>query len=267
MNYSWNEQDFLRDAEAHVPIPEEDKPVIRDAEELRALLQSRRAEAGPGEQPDFRYTKFRELDLSGWDLRDLDLRRATFEGCDLRGTDFSCSWMDHVAFYDNDLRGMKLRNCRARGCSYRFQDMEGIDFSGANIYASVLEDAINQDKVIIDDETKWYRMSCPETGPFVAWKCCTDLRVVMLLVPAEAKRCMATLESGRVSKAKVLSIKSIDETQSFTWAQSTVDPDFYYEVGKWLEPANGFQEDRWKDSSQGIHFFLERQQCVDYQSK
>jgi glutamate racemase len=26
-------------------------------------------------------------------------------------------------------------------------------------------------------------------------------------------------------------------------------------------------EDRWKDSSPGIHFFLDRQQCVDYQSK
>jgi hypothetical protein len=46
-----------------------------------------------------------------------------------------------------------------------------------------------------------------------------------------------------------------------------VDADFYYEVGKWLEPANGFQEDRWKDSSPGIHFFLDREQCVAYQSK
>ena len=89
----------------------------------------------------------------------------------------------------------------------------------------------------------------------------------MMLVPADAKRCMATMETGRVSRVKVLKITSIDETENYTWAQSTVDPDFYYEVGKWLEPANGFQEDRWKDSSPGIHFFLDRQQCVDYQSK
>ena len=92
-------------------------------------------------------------------------------------------------------------------------------------------------------------------------------RVVMMLVPRDAHRCMATMETGRVSKVKVLKITNIDETENYTWAQSTVDSDFYYEVGKWLEPANGFQEDRWKDSSPGIHFFLDRQQCVDYQSK
>lgn len=269
MNFSQSETDFIRDAESYVPIPESDKPVIASEEELRELIETRRrAAAGTGKQPDFMYSKFNGLDLSGWDMRDLNLKRATFDGCNLNGTDFSGSFMDHVAFYNNDIRNMKLHGCNARGCSFRFQDMTGIDLSGANIYASVLEDATNQDKVIVDDDTKWYKMRCPEFGkPFIAWKCCTDLRVVMMLVPADAKRCMSTMETGRVSRVKVLSIKSIDEKEQFTWAQSTVDPDFYYEVGKWLEPANGFQEDRWKDSSQGIHFFLEREQCVAYQSK
>ena len=267
MNFSQTENDFLRDAEAYIPISDSDKPVIRSEDELRALLEERRAGAAPGTRPDFMHTKFIGLDISGWDMTGLDLRRTTFDGCNLNGTDFSDSEMDHAAFYNNDLRNMKICRCHARGCSFRFQDMTGIDLSGANIYASVLEDAYNQDKVIIDDDTKWYRMSCPEEGPFIGWKCCTDLRVVMMLVPADAKRCMATMETGRVSKVKVLSIKSIDETESYTWAQSTVDPDFYYEVGKWIEPANGFQEDRWKDSSPGIHFFLDRQQCVDYQAK
>lgn len=270
MNFSQSESDFIRDAEAYVPMPESEKPVISSVDELEQLLAERREAAkadGSGVMPDFMHSKFKGLDLHGRDMTGLNLKRATFEDCDLNGTDFSDSDMDHVAFYNNDLRNMKLCRCNARGCSFRFQDMEGIDLSGANIYASVLEDAHNQDKVIIDDDTKWYRMRCPEEGPFIAWKCCTDLRVVMMLVPAEAKRCMSTMETGRVSKVKVLKITSIDETEKYTWAQSTVDPDFYYEVGKWLEPANGFQEDRWKDSSQGIHFFLDRQQCVDYQSK
>lgn len=268
MNFSQSESDFIKDAEAYVPIKESDKPVIESADELRTLLEERRAAAAPDTQPDFRHTKFIGIDISGWDMTGLNLKRATFDRCNLNGTDFSYSDLDHVAFYNNDLRGMKLCRCKARGCSFRFQDMTGIDLSGANIYASVLEDAMNQDKVIIDDDTKWYKMRCPEFGKaFIAWKCCTDLRVVQMLVPPDAKRCMSTLETGRVSRVKVLSIKSIDESERFTWAQSTVDPDFYYEVGKWLEPANGFQEDRWKDSSQGIHFFLEREQCVAYQSK
>ncbi|MBR0373875.1 MAG: pentapeptide repeat-containing protein [Mogibacterium sp.] len=264
MNFSSSESDFIKENESYVPMAVADKPRIETTDALREKL----AERTPGSLLDMRHTVFKGIDISGWDMTGLNLSWATFENCNLRGTDFSGSKLDHVAFYNNDIRDMKLRGCLARGCSFRFQDMTGIDLSGANIYSSVLEDATNQDKVIIDDNTKWYKMRCPEVGQaFIAWKCCTDLRVVMMLVPADAKRCMSTLETGRAAKVKVLKITSIDESESFTWAQSTVDPDFYYEVGKWLEPANGFQEDRWKDSSPGIHFFLDRQQCVDYQAK
>ncbi|MBR2673865.1 MAG: pentapeptide repeat-containing protein [Mogibacterium sp.] len=297
MNFTSSERDYIEENEAYVPISESEKRRVRSTETLFALMKSAGTEAVGTEEtksdtatvgietaksnalavaattvesglPDMRHCIFSDLDLRGRDMRGLDLSRSTFENCDLRGTDFSGSKMDNVAFYNNKLMGMKLCGCKARGCSFRFQDMTDIDLRGANIYASVLEDAINQDKVIVDDETEWYRMRCPEEGEaFVAWKCCTDLRVVMMLVPRDAKRCMATMETGRAERVKVLKITNIDETENFTWAQSTVDPDFYYEVGKWLEPANGFQEDRWKDSSPGIHFFLDRQQCVDYQSK
>ena len=261
MNFSQSEKDFIEEASRYSSGGERKK--ITDINEVKELLAGR----SDTDQLDLSETIFLGLDLSNWDMSNLNLRRATFDNCNLHATDFHNSMMDHVAFYDCDIKEMKLNNCLVRGASFRGNDMEGIDLSGANIYAAVLEDATNQDKVIIDDDTRWYKMRCPEEGPFIAWKCCTELRVVQLLVPADAKRCQATMETGRVSKAKVLSIKSIDETQKWDWAQSTVDPDFYYEVGKWIEPANGFQEDRWKDSSPGIHFFMERQQCVDYQSK
>lgn len=62
-----------------------------------------------------------------------------------------------------------------------------------------------------DNELYTLFMRCPEEGEaFIAWKCCTDLRVVMMLVPKDAKRCMATMETGRVSKVKVLKIMNID---------------------------------------------------------
>lgn len=267
MNFTSSEMDFVKENEAYRPIPESDKRRLESPEAFDAELDRMRG-AAAGAMPDMRHCIIKGIDLAGRDLKGIDFRRATFDGCNLHGTDFSGSEMDNVAFYNNDLTGMKLCGCKARGCSFRFQDMTGIDLRGANIYSSVLEDALNQDKVITDDDTKWYKMRCPEEGEaFIAWKCCTDLRVVMMLVPRDAHRCMATMETGRVSKVKVLKITNIDETENYTWAQSTVDPDFYYEVGKWLEPANGFQTDRWKDSSPGIHFFLDRQQCVDYQSK
>ena len=113
MNFSQSETDFIRDAEAYVPIAESDKPVVDSEDALKDLLEERRAAAAPGSMPDFMHTKFIGLDLAGWDMRNLNLRRATFDGCNLNGTDFSGSDLDHVAFYNNDLRYMKLCGCMA----------------------------------------------------------------------------------------------------------------------------------------------------------
>lgn len=258
MNFSNIETDF----EQNKDLSEIERTRV-DSSQLKIILEARK----PDELLNLVGAEFEDLDLSGLDFTSVNLEAASFTRCNLTNTDFSNSILDHVAFYESQLAGMKLVNCMARGTSYRYQDMTGIDLRGANIYAAVLEDAINQDKVITDENTKWYKMRCPELGEaFVCWKCCTDLRVVQMLVPKDAKRCQSTMETGRAERVKVLSIKSIDETQSFDWAQSTVDPEFYYETGKWLTPANGFQEDRWKDSSPGIHFFMEREQCVAYQT-
>jgi len=261
MELNQSEKEFYQETMSFVPNP--NPRVIESEDEFKAELNKR----VPGELLNLREVKFKNMDLAGWDLSNLDIYKGSFSNCNLNAAVLDGCKADHVAFYDCDVRDMKIRNAKLRAGSFRYHDVEGVDISGTNIYACILEDAHNQDKMIIDDDTKWYKMSCPEEGAFIAWKCCTDLRVVQMLVPADAKRCMATMETGRVSKVKVLSIKSIDETERFDWAQSTVDQDFFYETGKWLEPANGFQEDRWKDSSPGIHFFLDRQQCVDYQSK
>ena len=164
MNFTSSETDFVLENEAYVPVPESEKRRLETVEDFDAELGRMRDAAAAGAMPDMRHCVIKGLDLAGRDLTGIDFRRSTFEGCDLHGTDFSGSQMDNIAFYDNDLVGMKLCGCKARGCSFRFQDMTDIDLSGANIYSSVLEDALNQDKVITDAETKWYKMRCPEEG-------------------------------------------------------------------------------------------------------
>ncbi len=206
-------------------------------------------------------------DISGWDIpENINFEWTVFTNVDMTDTTFRKCDLNHVWFKDCKTRAIRFLYCDVREANFRWLDFTGADFSGSNFYSTLFEYATTED-ITYNDDTKYYSMVCPETGPFVAWKCCTDLRVVQLLVPADARRVSATADTCRCDKAKVLSIKSIDETKSYTWAQSTVDPDFYYEVGKWVEPANGFEPNRWRDSSQGIHFFMERQQAVDYQSK
>lgn len=220
----------------------------------------------PGQKLELRECKLEDVDLSGQHLANIDFEWTNFFNVDMTGTVFEHCDLNHVWFKDCKVRGIKFLYCDVQEANFRWMDFTGADFSGSNFHHTLLE-YTTLDDVKDNDDTKFYRLACPESGPFIAWKCCTDLRVVQLLVPADARRVSATAETCRCDKAKVLSIKSIDETKKYDWAQSTVDPNFYYEVGKWVTPANEFQPDRWMDSSPGIHFFMDRQQAVDYQAK
>lgn len=228
---------------------------------LNKMLEERE----PGERLEIVDRVLENMDLSGRDLSNINFDECTFNSVNFDGANLDSSSIYKTWFTDCSMRGTKLTNANMREASLRYMDMTNADISGANLFAAILEYAI-LDGVKDDENTQHYRMACPEEGAFIGWKCCTEWRVVQLLIPADAKRVSATMPTCRCNKAKVLSIKSIDETISYTWAQSTVDQDFYYEVGKWVEPANGFEEDRWMDSSPGIHFFMDRQACVDYQT-
>lgn len=233
-----------------------------DPEEIVELILKR----DKSKRLDLTASVIHDAKLSEYDLTNIDFDKTRFDSVDLEGADFSNSSIRGCLFANCVMRNIKFIGTDMREAIFRYNDLSGSDISGADLYAAVLEFAVLDD-IKSNEDTKWWRMLPPEQGAFIAWKCCTDLRVVQLLVPADAARVSSTMTTCRCSKAKVLSIKSIDETVSYDWAQSTVDPDFYYEKGKWVEPSNGFESDRWRDSSRGIHFFMERQQCVDYQSK
>ena len=93
----------------------------------------------PGEFPDVK--------LDGADLSESSVKNAQLDGCSLRS----------VNFQNAEMWGACMRGC----------DMTGCNFCGANLYAAVLENAILTD-VKADENTKWYRLRCPETGAFVA---------------------------------------------------------------------------------------------------
>ncbi len=140
--------------------------------------------------------------------------------------------------------------------------MTGCNIEGANLYAAVLEYA-KLDGIIFDEDTKWFHLHCPEKGAFLAYKKCFNDRLVQFLIPADAKRTSATLPSCRCNKAKVLTIKSFDYKESYMEAWSLVDENFVYHVGEWVE-VKDFNEDRWMDSTTGIHFWMTREEAKNY---
>jgi hypothetical protein len=116
-------------------------------------------------------------------------------------------------------------------------------------------------------------MVCPEEGEFIGWKKAwvdeeegyshRDV-IVKLKIPASAKRSSATSRKCRCDKAKVVEIYNPDGTVAEEReCYSSYDEDFIYEIGKTVK-VDDFNEDRWAECSPGIHFFINRQEAINY---
>jgi hypothetical protein len=109
-----------------------------------------------------------------------------------------------------------------------------------------------------------YPIACPEKGTFTAFKKVREEYIAELEVPADALRSSATSRKCRCSKAKVISITNTDGSPtSFDTVNSKYDSNFEYKVGETVEVDN-FDPNRWNECAPGIHFFITRQEAVDY---
>lgn len=203
-----------------------------------------------------------DVDLSGWDLSYMDFSLCIFKNVKFDNADMSYTCVENALFDHCSLRNVNFQNANLKSAAMRYNDLTGANIKGANLFASVLEHA-KLDNIIFDDETKWFRLHCPEKGAFLGYKKCFNNRLVQLLIPADAKRTSATMNSCRCSKAKVLTIKSFDYKEQYDEAWSLVDENFVYRKGQWVEVLD-FNEDRWHDSTTGIHFWMTREEALAY---
>ena len=158
-----------------------------------------------------------------------------------------------------DLHSKWLRNedggIRA---NLRGADLSGADLSGADLSGAKLEN------VIANEYTMGYFPLCPD-GEFIAWKKLAQGKIAKLKIPAHAKRSSATTLKCRSSEAIVLAIyeKVCNEWVSADNGFSQYDNNFKYEVGETVKVDN-FDEDRWNECSNGIHFFISREMAKKY---
>lgn len=203
-----------------------------------------------------------DIDMTGWDMSNLDVSLSSFKGSTLDGVNFENSNLENALFDGCSMRGANFKNSSMKRACFRGCDMSHANIEGADLFFAVLELA-NLEGIQSNDETKWFRLYCPEEGAFLGYKKCIGDRLVQLLIPADAKRTSATYRTCRCNKAKVLTIKSFDYKENFTEAWSMVDENFVYRVGEWVE-VKDFNEDRWFDSTTGIHFWLTREEAKAY---
>ena len=227
-------------------------------ETLREKLKERKE----GELLNLQDMELSDADLSGWDLSWVDFSLTSFHHVSFDHADMHSCAVENALFDDCSFRGTNFRQANLKGAAMRYDDLSGADISGANLFSAVLEHA-TLDGIISDENTKFFRLYCPEKGAFLGYKKCFNNRLVQLLIPADAKRTSATMNSCRCSKAKVLSIKSFDYKEEYDEAWSLVDENFVYRKGHWVEVPD-FNEDRWMDSTTGIHFWMTREEAKAY---
>ena len=205
-----------------------------------------------------------DCDLSNLDLHNIDFtdaigERVNFSNSNLQNCNFTGTRLEHIIFDNADLRNAILKDCDMRFASFKNADCRGTEFLG-----TVMEGS-NHDGIIVDDTTKHYKMACPETGAFLGYKKCFNDLLVTLLIPEDAKRVSATTRPCRCSKAKVINITSFDYKDHYTEAYSLCGPggDFKYALGEYVYP-DAFTEDRWNESSHGIHFWMTPEEAMAY---
>lgn len=140
-------------------------------------------------------------------------------------------------------------------------DLIRADLSGANLSGADLSGA-NMIELVHNEVTAFYALQCPEDGSFIGYKKAHGY-IVKLEILADAKRSSATSRKCRCSAAKVLSITTVDGSTEVEEIASDRDSNFIYRVGKVVR-VDSFDDDRWNECSTGIHFFITREEAVQY---
>ena len=188
---------------------------------------------------------FRDANFYGADFRDADFCGATFRDANFHGANFCDADFRDANFYD------------AIFCDADFHDatFRDANFHGANNINEVISSA--------NIENTELCMQCPEEGSFIGFKKAVG-GIVKLRVTESAKRSSATTHKCRCSEAEVLEIQNMDGTKSeITAVSSKYDSNFIYSVGA-IVSVPDFDDDRWNECTRGIHFFLSRQEAVNY---
>lgn len=173
-------------------------------------------------------------DCEDWKSMKADLNGANLRGADLR---------------DADLRGANLRYA-CLSCA----DLRGADLSNADLRNADLRGAKN---------IPFIPMACPDTGAFIGYKKASGY-ILKIEILQDARRSSSNSRKCRCDKAKVLEIQNLyGGIANVKEVKSDYDKSFIYRLGEIVEEPN-FCEDRWNECAEGIHFFINRQEAVEY---
>lgn len=188
---------------------------------------------------------------------------------------FSNLDFSNLSFRHANLHRARFENSILTGCNFRRANLERVNFRKANLTKAILKEAnlfradlygAILDNVRVDEYTKFFHPICPEEGSIIGYKKVNAgdrmFAIAKLFIPEDAKRNSATTYRCRADKATVMEIEREDGVK-LQHAASCRERDFVYTVGETLQVDN-FDQDRWHETSTGIHFFVSKEMAKLY---
>ena len=208
---------------------------------------------------NLRHANLINANLSGANLSGAYLINANLSGANLSGANISYVNLSNVNLSNANLNGADLSNAYLNGANLSAVNLITANLSGANISGANLSYA----NLRYAKNVPYIPMVCPEEGNFIGWKKASG-KIVKLHIPKDALRSSATTRKCRCNKAEVVEIYNLDGTISKQrCVKSDYNNDFVYKVGETVSVDN-FDVERWNECSSGIHFFLNRQEAINY---
>ena len=180
----------------------------------------------------------------------LHLKNYNLEYCNLENANIKNANIEYCNLENANLKNANLKNANLKYCNLENANLENANLKNTNLKYCNLKNAYLE-------YANFYNLSCPEEGAFIGWKKAND-KIIKLQITENALRSSATSYKCRCSEALVLEIEDgLKETAS------DYDKNFIYKVGE-IVKVEDFNPDRWVECGKGIHFFMNKQNAINY---
>ena len=224
---------------------------------------------------NLKYASLNNVNFYKSDLREADLRRASLQHTNLSYADFREATLNdtniansnliHADFGDASLIGTYLAHSNLTRADFRGANLSWVDLHSCVFYDTDLRDCNFMYSSLRDSKyVPYIPFQCPSDGAFVGWKKVNNV-LIKLEIPADAQRSSATTNKCRCDKAKVLGFyDSLGEMElNITELVNDRYEECKYVKGEMVYP-DYFDDDRWDECSHGIHFFINKQDAINY---
>ena len=213
-------------------------------------------------------------DLEGANLEGANLEDADLSWADLIGANLTGANLASAILIGANLKDANLKNANLYRADLSWANLEGADLTNANLASAILIGAnldgsfvagakVHGAKLNGAKNIPFIPLSCPSEGAFIGWKKVEGKYLVKLQIPEDARRLSATTRKCRCDKAMVLDITSLDGNKHYDEVTNNRYNETIYKVGEFVYP-DSFDENRWNECSNGIHFFINKEDAINY---